>query len=159
MAARKIRRGIAAVVFRRSGRGVEFLVLRRVLRWRGWETMKGGGEAGESPRRTLARELREELGLNTRLARVRGILGSERISFRIPVRFRPQMGGNTHALYKPFFLVELPAGARVSLAANIPREHSGYKWAPLEKAFSLLTYGNTRSAFRAAARAIRLRPS
>jgi 8-oxo-dGTP pyrophosphatase MutT (NUDIX family) len=149
-----IRRGIAAILFRRSSRGFEFLIMHRILRWRGWEALKGGRNPGERPRRALARELKEELGISLTQARVLGTLPDSRIAFRIPCQFREQMGGFSHALYEPFYLVELSPSAKPNLRGDKLREHDRYVSVPFGKALGMLTYGNTRAALRKAAKAL-----
>jgi 8-oxo-dGTP pyrophosphatase MutT (NUDIX family) len=44
--------------------GEKFLLLHRVLNWRGWEYPKGGIDAGEKPESAIGRELKEETGLD-----------------------------------------------------------------------------------------------
>lgn len=149
---KSIRRGIAAIIFRRGLHGPEFLIMHRILRWRGWETLKGGRRPGESPRQTLARELKEELDISPQDMKVLGTIPSCRINFKIPARFKEQMGGFDYALYQPFFLVELSTSVRPSLRKDEPKEHDHYMFVPYEKALKMLTYGNTRAALRKAAK-------
>jgi 8-oxo-dGTP pyrophosphatase MutT (NUDIX family) len=151
---KSIRHGVAAIVFRRSKRGVEFLLMHRILRWRGWEPLKGGKEPGETPRQTLTRELKEEIGINPKVARMHDTIPKARILFRIPLKFREQMGGFTHAVYKPFYLVEVPSSAKLNLRKDFLKEHDRLKWAYYKEALKLLTYGNTRAALRKAAKII-----
>jgi len=149
-ASKGIRQGIAAIIFRRSARGPEFLITHRILRWHGWETMKGGRNPGEGPRHALAREMKEELDISTVQARVLGTLPDSRIAFRIPIRFREQMGGFSHAVYAPFYLVEISPSAKPDLKRDNPKEHDRYAFVKSEKALKMLTYGNTRAALRKA---------
>lgn len=150
----RIRRGIAAIIFRRGKQGPEFLVMHRILRWRGWEVLKGGRRPGEGPRQALKRELREELDILPRNARVLGTIPGCRIHFRIPARFKAQMGGFSHALYEPFYLVEILPSARPSLRKNRLKEHDRFKFVPPKEALRMLTYGNTRAALRKAVKII-----
>lgn len=150
----KIRKGVAAIIFREKKGRNEFLITHRVLRWKGWETLKGGSLAGEKPHETLMRELKEELSVPPKVARVLRTIPSAKIFFRIPSRFRQQMGGFSHALYEPFYLVKLPQSARVSLRKDTLMEHDRFRWVSSEEALKKLTYSNVRIALRAALRMI-----
>lgn len=56
---KKVRKGVTAVVFRKpsDSKEPEFLLLRRVRRWSGWEMLKGSRKG----RRSRLRPLRENL--------------------------------------------------------------------------------------------------
>lgn len=149
-----VRNGVAAIIFRKSKRGIEFLATHRIKRWKGWETLKGGSERGESKKQTLIREMKEELDLNKNELRALEIIPEAKISFRIPQRFRRQMGGFSRALYKPFYLVEISPRAKLDLRKDETREHDRIRLVPYSEALKLLTYGNVRAALRKAKKMI-----
>lgn len=146
----EIRKGVAAIIFRRSGKNIEFLVTHRMLRWRGWETLKGGIESGESTIRALLREIEEETGLNKKEVRILKVIRRAKIQFRIPRRFRKEMGGFSFARYEPFYLVEMSPRAKPNLEKDVEGEHDKIRFVTYLKALSMLTYGNVRAALRTA---------
>jgi len=145
-----IRKGIAAVIFRRRGGALEFLVMHRILRWKGWESLKGGINPGEDGDAALIREINEELDIERNDLRILGIIPDTEIKLKIPLRFRAQMGGFMSALYKPFYLVEMSQGAKPDLRKDDVREHDDIQFVPYEKGLKMLTYPNTRAALRKA---------
>jgi len=145
-----VRKGIAAIIFRRRDGALEFLVMHRILRWKGWEPLKGGINPGEDGKVALAREINEELDIDSDDLRVLGIIPDAEIKLNIPLRFRTQMGGFMSALYKPFYLVEVPQGAKPNLRKDDAKEHDDIRFVPYEKALKMLTYPNTRAALRKA---------
>lgn len=60
---KRIRKGIAAIVFLKEEGKTKFLLLKRKQNWKGWEWVKGGCKKGESSVQTLKRELKEEIGI------------------------------------------------------------------------------------------------
>jgi 8-oxo-dGTP pyrophosphatase MutT (NUDIX family) len=107
--------GATVVVFRRTGRGVEYLLLHRgdagaddAGDWV-WTPPAGEREAGESVERCAARELEEETGL-----RIAGSLDC------------------AEASGWPAYLVEAPDGWEVRLSD----EHDRFEWLPLEAALA-----------------------
>jgi len=145
-----VRKGVAAIVFRRRNGALEFLVMHRMLRWRGWEPLKGGINPEENEKVALIREINEELDIESEYLRVLGIIPGAKIRLKVPLRFRKQMGGFTSALYKPFYLVEVSQEAKPDLRKDDVREHDSIRFVPYEKALKMLTYPNTRAALRKA---------
>src|SRR3989344_4328108 len=58
----QVRKCVTCVVFDRAHTPF-FLIMKRQLRWNGWEFVKGGIEAGETEEQAVAREIAEEAGL------------------------------------------------------------------------------------------------
>jgi 8-oxo-dGTP pyrophosphatase MutT (NUDIX family) len=145
-----VRKGVAAIIFRRKNGTLEFLVMHRTLRWSGWEPLKGGINPGEKEKTALAREINEELDIENEGLRVLGIIPGAKISLRVPLRFREQMGGFTRALYQPFYLVEVPREAKPDLRKDDAKEHNRIRFVPYETALKMMTYPNTRAALRKA---------
>ncbi|VVB73417.1 RNA pyrophosphohydrolase [uncultured archaeon] len=143
-----VRKGVAAIIFRRRNGVPEFLVMHRVLRWKGWEPLKGGVNSGESERTALSREINEEIDVRGGDVRVIGIIPNAKIALRVPLRFRKQMGGFSSALYKPFYLVEIALKAKPDLRKDGAREHDEIMFVPYDMALGMLTYPNARAALR-----------
>jgi len=147
-----IRKGVAAILFRRKEGRLEFLVMHRVLRWEGWETLKGGIEPGENSKEALFREIEEELNIQKKNVQIVGIVSGAEIHFRIPLRFRGQMGGFSSAYYTPFYLVEIPLQIKPNLKNDNIGEHDKIMFVSYNNALKTMTYSNTRAALRKAKR-------
>ncbi len=117
------------IVFRRSARGVRFLLIRDS--YQNWGFPKGHLEEGESPGAAALREVEEETGLCG-------------LRLRAPVevidwhfRFRGRL---VHKVCH-FFLIEAAGGdARPLRKEGI----TACKWLPFGDAASLVSYGNAR---------------
>jgi len=53
----KYRKAIFAVVYAKTGKGIEYLILKRKKHWIGWEFVKGKIEPLERKRKTVIREV------------------------------------------------------------------------------------------------------
>ena len=120
--------------------GERFLLLHRVLHWRGWEYPKGEIDAGESIGGAIARELFEETGIKK----------FELISFIDEVVFFDKFR-NTDSDAKSY-LVRVPSTVKVSFG-NQPVEdgariieHDKYKWCQPGEALKLLTHKDMKVA-------------
>ena len=136
--------GVAAIVFKRTASGVKFLLLYRVLHWRGWEFAKGHADPGESMQEALLRELREETGL-----------GDNDVVCAKPTGLKlcfTGLGGEQRSLEA--FLVEVGHKARASLAGNYCKEHSTVRWVSTARALELLYWDNSRELFKAVAKLV-----
>jgi len=139
------RKGICAVVFRKRGKKTEFLLLHRVLHWKGWEFPKGGCKAGEPLEKAFFRELKEELGVSRR----------EIVFFkRIPAmqEFDDFVRMRHHKDHS--FIAELSPKAKILISKNPDVEHSSFRWLPAGKAVKLLTFESSKRLFRKALRFI-----
>ena len=140
-----IRKGICAIVFRKSGKKAEFLVLHRVLHWKGWEFPKGGSRKGERQLQTLRRELKEELGVSKVL-----------LLRKIPAMqvFDDFIRKKRHV--NQAFLAQVPASAKISISKNNCREHSIYRWVSRQQALRLLTFEDQKKVFKKALKFLRV---
>jgi 8-oxo-dGTP pyrophosphatase MutT (NUDIX family) len=143
-----VRKGIAAIIFRRKNGTFEFLIMHRILRWKGWEPLKGGIDSKENGKIALIREIEEEANIKSDKLRVLGIIPGAEIRLRVPLKFKKQMGGFASAVYKPFYLVEVPQETKPNLKNDDVQEHDKIEFVPYEKALKMLTYPNTRMALR-----------
>lgn len=131
------RKGVCAIVFRKKAGNLQFLLLRRVLHWKGWEFPKGGCKKGEKPLTTLKRELREEINLVS-FEKIKKI--SAKLSFWDSIRKKQ--------VQFQAFLVQIPANAKVQLKQNRSREHSSFKWVSKVQALKLLSFENPKKVFK-----------
>ena len=130
------RKGFCAVVFRKQGSRTEFLLLHRILHWKGWEFPKGGSKKGESQLQTLRRELREESGIAELL-----------LVKKIPTMqlFDDFIRRKKH--FNQAFIAQVPASAKISISKNKCREHSSFRWVSKTQALKLLTFKDQKRVF------------
>jgi len=137
MKTKPVLKGAVAIVFKRSGRAKKFLLLHRVLHWRGWEFPKGGRDGFEAYEKTALRELGEEAGIPAK----------EVISVR-PTRLRLKYvakSGRPRDLR--VFVVEVKSSTRGTLARNPFPEHSNLCWVSAQKALEMLSWTDARKLF------------
>ena len=130
------RKGVCAVVFRKTESEPLFLILHRVQNWSGWELAKGGRKAGESERSCLLRELREETGARKYKIHTKTPFT---IEYKWPHLFikdhKPYHGSIEHV-----YLVEL-FDEKIRLDKL---EHDNYQWVGKKDFLKMLTYKNRR---------------
>jgi 8-oxo-dGTP pyrophosphatase MutT (NUDIX family) len=125
---------VEAIVFRRNGSKLEFLLLKRRKEFGGfWQPLTGGNEDEESLIETLKRELREETGIEEIKRIIENVHYFEWID-------------NSNNLIKEYcFGVEVSPSCEVKLS----KEHDDFKWCDFEEAMKLLKWdGNKVAIFR-----------
>lgn len=126
-----------ALVFRKNGNRVDFLVL--VHRLGGhWSFPKGHVEAGETEKQTALREVKEETGLTIELLP----------GFRHKVSYSPRPGVAKDVVY---FL----GYAEDSRTTMQEEEVSELRWVDISKCHQYLTYRNDRMLLGSAKRYLR----
>ena len=136
----KWRKSVFILVYSKTKKGIEYLILKRKLHWKGWEFPKGMIENRENKIRAAGRELKEETGLKLVDGNIRKFNYSGK--YRYPKMFpdRPGFIGQTFSLYA----AEVKKG-RISLD---PREHSGHKWASFKQALKMLKFPNQKKSLK-----------
>jgi len=116
-------RAAGVVVFRRTGRGIYYLVLRA---YKNWDFPKGLVEAGEDQLTCAKRELKEETGLS-------------RVDFPFGEEYKETLpySGNKVARYYLGETEEVEIELPVSKELGRP-EHHEYRWITQEEAEELL---------------------
>jgi len=134
----KYRKGVFIVIYRREDNEIKYLVLRRILHWKGWEFPKGGLEGSRDYIKNIKREIKEETGklpFNTKNLHVSG-----KYKYKKELKDRKDIEGQTYVLYS----VEIKPG----LIKIDKKEHSSYQWLNFEKALKKLTWPNQRKCLR-----------
>ncbi len=132
-----VRRGVKGVVFDiRNGEPI-YLLLHRVLNWRGWEFPKGGVEEGEDHIEALKREIKEETGLDV-----------DEIVAELPKSEWKAEDGTSYSYRQ--YLVRADSSQAVVLQREPVVEHDAYRWVKYEEAMELLTWENDKQTLKIA---------
>ncbi len=134
----KYRKGIFAVIYSRSPKGIEYLLLKRKLHWRGWEFVKGKIERFETMKMAAKREAKEETGQKILKIKKFNVHGSYR--YKKILKDRPGKIGQTYSL----FAIEVKRG-KIKLDS---KEHKGYKWVSFKDAIKHLKWPNQKKCLK-----------
>jgi len=137
--AKRVRRGIAAIVFFRKNKEKKYLLLRRKKNWKGWEWVKGGRKKGESELKCLKRELKEEVG--TMKFKVMKTKFWHFFEYERPfIKDHYKYSGSKNRIY----VVEV-----FSPVVKIDkREHYSYGWLEKKQALKLIKWPDQRRLFK-----------
>jgi len=123
---------VEAIIFRRNGTVIEYLLLKRLPERNGfWQPVTGGVEEGETRDEALQREIMEETGVRNIVAVIEGLYYFE--------------------FSDPNLNQEYVYGVEVSSSEEIvldPKEHSEYKWCSFQEALQLLHWKENKEALR-----------
>jgi len=140
----KYRKAVFAVVYARTKKGIEYIILKRKKHWKGWEFVKGKIDPFELKRKTAIREVFEETGYKPL-----GSKGIKKFNFSGKYKWekllpdRPGFVGQTFSLYA----VEVKKDARKKIKIS-KKEHSDSQWVSFEKALKKITWPNQRKSLR-----------
>ena len=134
----KYRRAVFIVIYSKTGKGIEYLILHRKHHWKGWEFSKGGIKSFEPKRLAARREAHEESGL--RILRMKRFHYGGKYLYKKALADRPGKIGQTFTL----FSAEVKKG-RVKIDR---KEHSGFKWMGYNKAIRALTWQDQKNALK-----------
>ena len=135
----KYRKGVFLVVYAQEKKGkkegeIKYLLLHRILHWKGWEFPKGGIEKGETSRAAAKRELKEETGLKP----VKIIDMHIKGRFDYPKKLADRL--SIKGMEWKLFAVE----AKKSRVKIDRLEHSNHKWLSFKEAYKKLKFGNKK---------------
>jgi len=132
----QVKHGVTGVIFDERGGKRYFLIMHRVLNWRGWEFVKGGIDGSEEPQQAVLREIEEETGLG-------------KISL---ISVLPQKvswtSKDTKYMYTPFVLkgdMDEPLDLQQEII-----EHDDYRWVEEAEVERLLTHNDNKKILREA---------
>lgn len=126
----KYRQAVFIVTYRKKGKKIKYLLLRRKLHWLGWEFPKEGIEKNETPLQTVIRGLKEETGQKATKITNCNFSGKYRYEKKYPDR-KGEIGQKFS-----LFSAELKSNT-VKLDR---KEHSAYKWLNYEEAVKIIDY-------------------
>ena len=135
---KKYRRAVFVVVYSKTKKKIEYLILKRKLHWKGWEFPKGGCRIYETLQMTVRREVKEETGL--KILEMKKFKESEKYKYEKSLPDRKGFLGQTYNLYavevekKKIILDKL--------------EHSDFKWVEYGSALKKLTWQNQKKCLR-----------
>lgn len=134
----KYRKAIFIITYAKTKKGVEYLLLKRMLHWSGWEFPKGAIKFLETKRATVKRELFEETGLTP--VKIKRFDYSGRYDYDKIFPDRPKIQGQTFYLYA----VEVnKEEVRVDKL-----EHSDHKWVSFARALKMLKFSNQKKSLK-----------
>jgi hypothetical protein len=131
---RKTIKKVRAVIYDIKKGEPYFLILRRILRWNGWETLKETLEKKEKTIEALKRGIIEETGLKD-FKIIKSLKKKEKWVFR----------GNNYSIVDTF-LVRTNMNRKISLKQEII-EHNKYAWVDRKTAIKKLTWPETKELF------------
>jgi len=121
---------VEAIIFRRNGNRIEYLLLKRLPERNGfWQPVTGGVEEGETLTEALRREIREETGIENLVRVIEDIYYFE---FSDPNLNKEYVYG-----------VEVASTEVVVLDGE---EHSEYRWCGIKDALQLLSWKENKEA-------------
>ena len=134
----KYRKGIFLVVYSMDKSKINYLILKRKLHWKGWEFPKGGIESGESIKKAIIREIKEETGLKPLIIRKFNINGK----YKYKKIYSDRIGfiGQTYQLYA--------VKIKQSKIKIDKVEHLNYKWVEFSEAIKKLTWLNQKKCLK-----------
>lgn len=112
-----------------------FLILHRILRWKGWEFLKETVKKGETPRQTIIRGIKEETGIK-----------KFKIIKRLNKQEKWQVDGINYIIADTF-LVRADMKEKIFLKQEII-EHNDYKWLDKKNALRKLTWPKTKKLLK-----------
>ncbi len=137
----KYRRAVFIVAYAKTKKGIEYLLLRRKLHWKGWEFPKGAIKLLETKKKAVKRELKEETGLN--LIKIKKFDYSGKYDYHKMFSDRKSIVGQTFMLYSAE--VKKPSKKEVKIDKL---EHSDYKWVSFSRAIKMLKWPNQKKSLK-----------
>ena len=140
-AMRRIRKGVAAIIFLDKDNRRKYLLFRRKMHWKGWEWMKGGKKKEESELASLKREIREETGKQEGEYKIKRTNIYHRFDYEMPFIHDKQVwnGAKNRVFLIEFFDRKIRIGKL---------EHLGYEWFDKKDALKKITWPDQQKIFK-----------
>ena len=134
----KYRKSVFVVVYTKTKKGIEYLILKRRLHWKGWEFPKGGIESFETEKNAAKREVFEETGLKP--------LNVKKFDFRGSYRYRKNLSDRFGFDGQEFYLycAEVKSG-KVKIDKH---EHTRFMLVDFSKAIKMLRWSNQKKSLK-----------
>lgn len=132
---KKILKKVRAIIYDIKDGQPYFLILKRTLRWQGWEAVKETIEPGENIKEALVRGIKEETGIEE-FEIIRSLNKQEEW----------QTLGNNYKVVDTF-LVKMDMNQELSLKQRIV-EHDDYQWVDKKTAIEKLTHSESKNLLK-----------
>lgn len=140
----KYRKAVFIVTYSKTKKGIDYLILKRKLHWKGWEFPKGGLNGIKEKifgKSAVRREVIEETGLVPIKIKKFDVKG--KYKYKKPLKERPGILGQSYQLYSAEVKKSL-----VNIKKNKDLEHSDYKWVDYKTALKKLTWPNQKKCLK-----------
>ncbi len=131
------REAVFVLAYSKTGKGIQYLLFKRKLHWRGWEFPKGGIKESESKEHAAKRELKEETGLVP--LKIKNFNYSGKYNYKNFIPGRKGFRGQTFHLY---------AAEVKKRKVKLSYEHSGYKWVGFSEALKMLKWSDQKKSLK-----------
>jgi len=131
----KIIKKVRAIIYDLKNGQFYFLIIHRILRWRGWEVLKETIEPSETPLQALKRGIKEETGLK-----------NYKIIKNLHAYEEWKALGNKYKIIATY-LVKADKKQKISLKQKV-REHDKYQWLDKKTALKKLTWPKTKQLIK-----------
>ena len=131
---------VQAVIYDIKNDKPYFLILHRILRWKGWELLKESLEKGEDVKEALIRGIKEETNLKKFKIEKKIKLNKKVIFYNKEKTVKN--------IILDIVLVRVDINQKISLHKNSVIEHDKYKWVDRKTAVKMLTFSNTKEVIR-----------
>jgi len=126
---------VQAIIYNLKGGKFYFLILHRVLHWKGWEFLKGTLKKGETLKQAMQREIKEETKSK-----------NFKIIKSLHQKEKWEIGEKKYVIVD-VFLVKADINEKLSLKQR-KVEHDKYLWADKKTALKKLTWPKTKEFLR-----------
>ncbi len=130
---KKYRPSVFIVTYLESKEKIKYLLLHRVLHWKGWEFPKGGIDEKEDTKKAIERELKEETGLKA--LKIIEFDEEGKFDYDREIPERSNIVGQRWKLYSARVGKE-----KVEICNNEDNEHDDYKWLEFREAYDKLEW-------------------
>ncbi len=134
----KYRKAVFVVVYSKTKKEIEYLILKRKLHWKGWEFPKGGLEKGEKINFTVIREVKEETGQKP--------LTIKKFNFKGKYKYNKILSDRREVIGQTFTLYSAEIKEKKIKIDKL--EHSDYKWVLFKEAMKKLKWPNQRKCLK-----------